>query len=323
MQTRLTLLLSAVLLAGICPAQENKTPYTLSLTSQSTSLMPGQTLEVEVTLANTGDETGPAIARSSLLGTKSFLGATTRARDESEEWRGEYLEPTSKAPSSKICPLLPGEKFVASATLKVPESFFTDPLPFHVEIMVPSGPLKGVRSNQLMIRPINPTGPVATVKTSMGKIVLELWPDQAPNHVANFITLAKAGAYKDKIFHRVIPGFMVQTGCPEGTGRGGPGYSIKAEFNDRPFKKGVLGMARSQSEDSGGCQFFVMVGDAPHLNNKYTAFGQVLEGQDVADAIAAVRRNSGDRPVEPVALEDIEIVLPKAYKLPEVQKIER
>ena len=132
----------------------------------------------------------------------------------------------------------------------------------------------------------------------------ELYPEIAPQSVYNFIDLANHNYYDGLIFHRVIPGFMFQGGCPDGTGMGGPGYCIKGEFffngfkNDLKHKKGVLSMARSQSPNSAGSQFFLMHQDAPHLNDQYAAFGKVTSGMEVVDAIAATKTNFQDRPLE-------------------------
>ncbi len=135
------------------------------------------------------------------------------------------------------------------------------------------------------------------------KIKLELYPEVAPITVENFESLVKKGFYDGLIFHRVIEGFMIQGGCPEGTGMGGPGYAIKGEFasngikNDLKHTRGVISMARSMMKDSAGSQFFIMHQDAPHLDGEYAAFGKVVEGMDVVDEIAAVRTGYGDRPV--------------------------
>ncbi len=145
----------------------------------------------------------------------------------------------------------------------------------------------------------------AVIQTSKGAITLELWDDVAPNHVANFEKLASDGFYNDLIFHRVIPGFMVQTGCPQGSGTGDAGYKLDAEFNERSFEKGVLGMARAQDPNSAGSQFFICVSDAKFLDGQYTAFGKVLEGQDVADSISNAPRNASDRPDESITMESI------------------
>ena len=136
-----------------------------------------------------------------------------------------------------------------------------------------------------------------------GIIEGELYPEKAPQSVRNFIDLANHNFYDGLIFHRVIPGFMIQGGCPEGTGMGGPGYCIKGEFffngikNDLKHKRGVLSMARSQSPNSAGSQFFIMHQDAKHLDGQYAAFGKVTSGMDVVDAIAAVKTDRSDRPL--------------------------
>jgi peptidyl-prolyl cis-trans isomerase B (cyclophilin B) len=147
----------------------------------------------------------------------------------------------------------------------------------------------------------------ATIQTSQGQIEVELWADKAPNHVANFKKLADDGFYDGLIFHRVIPDFMVQTGCPQGTGTGGPGWNVDAEFNDASFTKGVLGMARSASPNSAGSQFFICVADCDWLDGQYTAFGKVTSGQDVADAISAVDRDHGDRPFDVIKMEKVTV----------------
>jgi peptidyl-prolyl cis-trans isomerase B (cyclophilin B) len=147
----------------------------------------------------------------------------------------------------------------------------------------------------------------ATIETSKGTIELELWPDKAPKHVANFEKLASDGFYDGLIFHRVIPGFMVQGGCPDGTGMGGPGWNVDAEFNDESFVKGVLGMARAQDPNSAGSQFFICVDNAEFLTGQYTAFGKVTAGQDVADAIADVSRDGSDRPHDEIKMTSVKV----------------
>ena len=146
-----------------------------------------------------------------------------------------------------------------------------------------------------------------------GIIEGELYPDKAPQSVANFIDLCEHNYYDGLIFHRVIPGFMIQGGCPDGTGMGGPGYCIKGEFNGNGFKNplkhtyGVLSMARAMHPDSAGSQFFVMTSDSPHLDGQYAAFGKVLTGMDVADDIVNVRRDWHDRPYEPQMIKSIRV----------------
>ena len=131
-----------------------------------------------------------------------------------------------------------------------------------------------------------------------GVIEGELYPEKAPQSVANFIDLCNHNYYDGLIFHRVIPGFMIQGGCPEGTGMGGPGYCIKGVKNDLKHKRGVLSMARSSSPNSAGSQFFIMHQDAKHLDGQYAAFGKVTSGMEVVDAIAAVKTDRNDRPQE-------------------------
>ena len=157
------------------------------------------------------------------------------------------------------------------------------------------------------------SNPIVTFETNQGTIKAELFPDVAPNTVNNFISLVKRGFYDGLIFHRVIPGFMIQGGDPQGTGMGGPGYSIKGEFimnnfnNELLHKRGVLSMARSQSPNSAGSQFFIMVDDAPHLNAQYASFGQVIEGMEAVDKIVAAQRDYNDRPLENQIMEKVTV----------------
>ena len=158
---------------------------------------------------------------------------------------------------------------------------------------------------------MNPTFKI-TMENS-GVIEGELYPDKAPQSVRNFIDLCSHHFYDGLIFHRVIPGFMIQGGCPEGTGMGGPGYCIKGEFffngvkNDLKHKRGVLSMARSSSPNSAGSQFFIMHADSEHLDGDYAAFGRVIEGMDVVDAIAAVETDANDRPLVEQRMETVRV----------------
>lgn len=141
----------------------------------------------------------------------------------------------------------------------------------------------------------------------------ELYPEIAPETVENFIKLVEDGFYDGLIFHRVIPGFMIQGGCPQGTGTGGPGYSIKGEFaangfkNDLKHERGILSMARAMDPNSAGSQFFIMVANAPHLDGQYAAFGKITEGMEVADAIVAQPRNMMDKPDKPQVMKKVTI----------------
>ncbi len=156
--------------------------------------------------------------------------------------------------------------------------------------------------------------PIATILMENGEsIKCELYSDIAPISVENFVKLAKQGFYDGLIFHRVIPGFMIQGGCPDGTGMGGPGYSIKGEFasngvkNDLKHKRGVLSMARSMMPNSAGSQFFIMHEDATHLDGDYAAFGMVIEGMDVVDQIASVKTDRSDKPLVPQIIKNISV----------------
>jgi len=145
------------------------------------------------------------------------------------------------------------------------------------------------------------------------KIKIELYPEIAPESCANFEKLVKQGFYDGLIFHRVIPGFMIQGGCPDGTGTGGPGWTIKGEFSSNGFKndlkhaRGVLSMARSMMPNSAGSQFFIMHRDAPHLDGDYAAFGKVVEGMEVVDEIAETKTGRADKPVTPQVMKKVYI----------------
>ncbi len=156
--------------------------------------------------------------------------------------------------------------------------------------------------------------PIVTITMKNGDVMkAELYPDIAPNTVNNFISLVKKGFYDGLIFHRVIRGFMIQGGCPQGTGTGGPGYSIKGEFSENGFSNdlkhtpGVLSMARTMMPDSAGSQFFIMHKTSPHLDGSYAAFGKVTEGLDVVDRIACTATDYADRPTEDQIIEKMEV----------------
>ncbi len=158
--------------------------------------------------------------------------------------------------------------------------------------------------------------PIITIQMKNGSIMkAELYPEIAPETVKNFVDLAAKGFYNGLIFHRVIPGFMIQGGDPQGTGMGGPGYTIKGEFsangfrNDLKHTRGVLSMARAMDPNSAGSQFFIMHEDSPHLDGQYAAFGKLIEGIEVVDEIASVRTDYNDRPLEPQQIEFMTVQL--------------
>lgn len=150
----------------------------------------------------------------------------------------------------------------------------------------------------------------------------ELYPETAPQSVGNFVELANKGFYDGLIFHRVIPGFMIQGGCPDGTGMGGPGYSIKGEFNSNGFSNplkhtyGVLSMARSMMKDSAGSQFFIMTSTSPHLDGEYAAFGKVTKGLEVAEEIVNVPTDRRDKPLESQVIRSIQVTVPENAQYP-------
>lgn len=158
--------------------------------------------------------------------------------------------------------------------------------------------------------------PLVTITMDSGKQVkIELFPETAPNTVRNFVSLVQKGFYNGLTFHRVIPGFMVQGGCPEGTGMGGPGHVIKGEFaangvkNDIRHTPGVISMARTSDPNSAGSQFFIMVAPAPHLDGQYAAFGKVTEGIDEVERIVSVKRDRSDKPIEPERMAQVTVEL--------------
>ena len=163
---------------------------------------------------------------------------------------------------------------------------------------VPAGKVEGAK------------GPKAIIKTRFGEMEIAFFPDKAPKHVENFIALAKSGFYNGTIFHRVIPGFMIQGGDPntkdpnkpETYGQGGPSQRLKAEFNEIPHRRGILSMARTSDPNSAGSQFFIVVKDSNFLDGQYTVFGEVVKGMEVADKIVSAPRNNRDLPTERVEL---------------------
>ncbi|HAS72982.1 MAG TPA: peptidylprolyl isomerase [Clostridiales bacterium UBA8960] len=158
-----------------------------------------------------------------------------------------------------------------------------------------------------------------------GTMVAELYPEIAPTSVNNFLSLASEGYYNGLIFHRVIKGFMIQGGCPNGSGMGGPGYGIKGEFlkngvqNNLKHTEGVLSMARSQNPNSGGSQIFIMHKNSPHLDGSYAGFGKVIEGLEIVDQIANVKTAYGDKPLTDVVIESIEVIL-NDYEIGTIEK---
>ena len=171
------------------------------------------------------------------------------------------------------------------------------------------------------------SNPIVTIEMENGSIIkAELYPEVAPNSVNNFISLIQKGFYDGLIFHRCIPGFMIQGGCPDGTGMGGPGYAIKGEFSKNGFQndlihdRGVLSMARANNPNSAGSQFFIMVDKAPHLDGSYAAFGKVIEGMEIADAIVSGKTDWNDRPREKQVMKKVTVDT-SGIEYPEPEKV--
>lgn len=158
------------------------------------------------------------------------------------------------------------------------------------------------------LQPINPKNPTAVIKTTLGDIEIELFADKAPKTVENFVTLAKKGFYNGVIFHRVIPNFMIQTGDPQGNGTGGPGYTIKDEFNItlKHSKPGVLSMANA-GPNTGGSQFFITVAPTAWLDGKHAIFAQVIKGMDVVNKISNAKTAPGDRPIQTIKMDSVTV----------------
>ena len=151
--------------------------------------------------------------------------------------------------------------------------------------------------------------PKLTIETSKGPITVELWNDVAPKHADNFLKLAKDGFYDGLNFHRIIPQFVIQGGCPNGSGTGGPGWTVEAEFNDREHHEGVLSMARSADPNSAGSQFFICLGrdHCQHLDGQYTAFGTVIDGLDVVRDIGSAETDHSDKPIETIMMKTVTV----------------
>jgi peptidyl-prolyl cis-trans isomerase B (cyclophilin B) len=316
MSRNIVSLIGAAILAAFATAQDGEAPRAgvkakLVVARQSQAAFE----DVKLTLTVSVDpDAAPlkGLRRSDLVRENSVVVAG-RSRI------GKWAILKSEAPQGAI-DLLPGESFSLAFTVALPEAKDEDDGLRRLQ-WIGTGPLKRLRSDEATLTLRDATLPIATLETSEGTIVLELWSDRAPNHVANLIALAEKGFYDGLKWHRVVPNFVVQTGCPKGDGTGDPGYKIPAEFHDAPFTKGVLGMARGGEPDSAGSQFFICVADSPALNKNYTAFGRVLEGQDVADRISNVAKAPNtERPLTDVLLRKVVIARPSTYELPAVKK---
>ena len=172
--------------------------------------------------------------------------------------------------------------------------------------------VKSLWNGILFTKDGKPVNQIVILQTDVGDIEIEFCPDVAPGHVRSLIGLSQAGFYDGLIFHRCLPGFVIQGGCPAGDGTGGPGYCLKPEFNKKKHVRGVLSMARARPTDSAGSQFFICVDTAAHLDNAYTVFGKVRKGMDVVDKIVGADANAGGRPIKPVHIKKAKVTTGKA-----------
>ncbi len=276
-----------------------------------------QSAELLLTVTNSGTKPVAALSRAQLVAPKCVLVA---GRMDGPERKGQWAELVSKSPEGSWSALQPGESFSLKFTVKLPESASAMPGPCTLQWVGRAGALKDVRSNEASLSILDGARPTLTLETDAGPVTLELWPDKAPNHVANIVSLVRAGFYDGTVFHRTIPGFMIQGGCPKGDGTGDAGYKIPDEVTGGEFQRGVLGMARRSEPHSAGSQFFICVADAAHLNGKYAAFGRVLDGLEVVDRIVAAPAER-ERAIKPVKVLKAVVELPKDFKPAELKKV--
>jgi peptidyl-prolyl cis-trans isomerase B (cyclophilin B) len=304
-----------VIAAGL-PAQDAPAPLAaFRLEALAGTTVAGAPVRLMLTVSNTGSVPLPALDRRMLVGPRHFLVAELSRPNPDAERASAWAQVVGEVAAGPGVVLHPGESFGVPVTLTIPEQFSAPGMQAFFQWITLDGPFENTRSNEVPVSIRTGTSPLVTFVTSMGPVVLELWPDKAPNHVANLLHLARDGYYDGTLIHRVVPGLVVQGGSPDGRGEGGPGYSIPAEFNDTPFRKGVLGMARTTDPDSAGSQWFICLSDYPDWNGKYTAFGRVIEGLDNVEAIGKVPVQ-GEKPITPVTLTSVDVQMPREYELP-------
>ena len=304
-----------VLAAGVAPAQDSGARKGVSVVLAAARSSVADFEPIRLKLIVTNDAASPAVTfrRSDLQREKCIVAA-------GPDRKGKWSE-TKKPDADNDIVLNVGESFTMILETKVPGG--VTPEGSYVMLQwVGAGPLAGVRSNEVPVNMRKATNPLATVETNEGVIVLELLPEKAPNHVANFMELAEKGFYNGLKWHRIVPGFVVQSGCPKGDGTGDAGYKIPAEFNDTPFLKGVVGMARAEENDSAGSQWFICVADARGLDNQYTAFARVLEGQELADRISQLPQKSGsEEPAVDARIKRLAVSPPPGWTRPAVRRV--
>jgi peptidyl-prolyl cis-trans isomerase B (cyclophilin B) len=306
---------------GSTPGTRSASGLEVSLSSVRQTVVAFQPLALLLTVKNAGAGPGPALPRSSLI--RRHCVVVAGSFDPAGRRQGAWALLAGDPPDGEIAPLLPGESITLPFAVQLPLEAVQDLASVSVQwIGAAESPFAGIRSPEVPLTLSRVQSPLATLDTSEGRIVIELWPEKAPNHVANFLELVEKGFYKGLLFHRVVPGFVIQTGCPEGTGTGGPGYRIAAEFHAAPFKRGVVGMARGHDHDSAGSQFFICVADRQDLDRNYTAFGAVIEGQEIADRISMAPTAAGSsRPLRDILLRGVSVDFPPGYGRRPVQTL--
>jgi len=311
-------LLICLLSALAAPGVAQDEPIRVTIKSNRATIFSFQTIELTLSVENLGSKASAILQRENLLGPHNFLCAPAAMLAQDRE--GSWAQLQGKPARGALGPLLPGETFTSQVELKLPPSLTQSQGPVALQWI---GSLGGreLRSAEIQVNIRQGEHPVASVQTTEGQFFVELWQKKAPNHVANFIHLARANFYDGLPFHMVWPNFSIQTGSPDGSPAGDAGYTIPAEFNDTPFRKGVIGMATVQGDpDSASSQWFVCVADALTLNGKYTAFGRILEGQDVLDRISRVPTDGKGHPQKPVRIRRLWVGTPKSYVLPQIIK---
>ncbi len=305
----------ALLLATIVSAQDvgSKRGVSAVIASSLNSVADFEPVRLQLTISNDSMKPSISFRRSDLMREKCVIAA---GPDRKGKWTAG-----SKPEIDFDITLTPGESFSTTMDVKVPGGIAPDGAPAMLQ-WVGVAALAGVRSNEIPVNLRKSTNPIATIETTEGFIVLELLPERAPNHVVNFMTLAEKGFYDGLKWHRIVRDFVVQTGCPKGDGTGDPGYRIPAEFNALPFTKGVVGMARGGDKDSGGSQWFICVADARSLDNEYTAFARVLEGQAVADRISMLPQKGGsEEPAVDARVKRVSVSPPPEWVRPPLRRV--
>lgn len=286
------LLISCAVLAAPAPNQD----LAVQVDAPST-FVAGTSYEVTVTVAAGANASSPMAAWLLTPGAFSIGGEPLEARDESK-----FISLPAGAELTLSYDLAPHISTEGNFELTFADGLAGDPIQVtQYEPVIAAGEANA--PDFMSMAPEQLADHLVLMQTNRGDMLMEFWPDVAPDHVRNFLDLSHTGFYEGVIFHRVIPGFMIQGGDPTGSGSGNGPRTLKAEFNSRRHERGVLSMARTNDPNSASCQFFVMHADSPHLDNQYSAFGKLVSGIEVVDAIATTPRGRGDRPNTPQTIQ--------------------